>query len=65
MMLNGYKIMAISQLRHNISQIIREAQEGQDLLVLRNNEPVAVIVGYERMQELKEAERKLSNRKKN
>ncbi len=39
-----------------ISALVRDAEEGRDRVVLRNNRPVAAVVGIERLEQWKRAE---------
>lgn len=40
--------------RLGVSGLIREAESGRDRIVLRNNRPVAAVVGINRLEELDE-----------
>jgi prevent-host-death family protein len=48
-------LISISQANKiGISALIREAEEGNERIVLRNNKPVAAVVGIERLEELQQ-----------
>jgi prevent-host-death family protein len=42
--------------RIGVSALIREAEEGRQRLVLRNNKPVAVVMSVERFEQLQQLE---------
>jgi prevent-host-death family protein len=42
--------------RLGVSALIREAEEGRQRLVLRNNKPVAVVMSVERFEQLQQLE---------
>jgi prevent-host-death family protein len=42
--------------RLGVSGLVREAEEGRDQVVLRNNKPVAAVVGMHRLEELQQLE---------
>ena len=42
-----------------VSALIREAEVGHDQVVLRNNKPVAVVMGMERFEELQQLQEDL------
>jgi prevent-host-death family protein len=46
-------------IRLGVSGLVREAEEGRDQVVLRNNRPVAAVVGIHRLEELQQLEEDL------
>jgi prevent-host-death family protein len=42
--------------RLGVSALVREAEEGHERVVLRNNKPVAAVVGMERLERLQQLE---------
>ena len=49
-------LLSISQAsKRGVSRLVRDAERGQEPILLRNNRPVAAVVSIDRLQELEDA----------
>jgi prevent-host-death family protein len=54
---DSYNLISISEAnRLGVAGLVREVEKGRDQVVLRNNKPVAAIVGMHRLEELQQLE---------